>query len=246
MPNRHIHTQGFTLIELSIVLVIIGLVVGGILVGRDLIHGAAIRSQITQVDKLNQAVNTFKLKYNCVPGDCYNITTYLGTTGTNGDTIYNGNGDDMIDGGAIVASTERFNVFSQLGNAGLIDGGYTNVPDVANAFTRNFPASKVATDLVYVFNNGSGLPTNMWQITYFSPLDAYAIDLKMDDGRPGRGKVHGDDFVWASGTNDCLADLNYDENTQYVTTVNSNGLFTANSASCGMNFYWERSSDDSW
>jgi len=64
------HTaQGFTLIELSIVLVIIGLIVGGILVGQDLIKAAEVRAQISQIEKFNQAVNTFRAKFNAIPGD---------------------------------------------------------------------------------------------------------------------------------------------------------------------------------
>lgn len=60
---------GFTLIELSIVLVIIGLIVGGVLVGRDLIHAAEVRAQITQIEKFHQASNTFMVKYGYLPGD---------------------------------------------------------------------------------------------------------------------------------------------------------------------------------
>jgi prepilin-type N-terminal cleavage/methylation domain-containing protein len=59
---------GFTLIELSIVLVIIGLVVGGVLVGRDLICAAELRAQISQIEKYNTAVNTFYGKYGGLPG----------------------------------------------------------------------------------------------------------------------------------------------------------------------------------
>jgi prepilin-type N-terminal cleavage/methylation domain-containing protein len=61
--------QGFTLIELSIVLVIIGLIVGGILVGQDLIKAAEVRAQISQIEKYNSAVNTFRGKFNAIPGD---------------------------------------------------------------------------------------------------------------------------------------------------------------------------------
>jgi prepilin-type N-terminal cleavage/methylation domain-containing protein len=60
---------GFTLIELSIVLVIIGLIVGGVLVGQDLIRAAAVRAQITQIEKYNTAANTFYGKYGYLPGD---------------------------------------------------------------------------------------------------------------------------------------------------------------------------------
>jgi len=61
--------SGFTLIELSMVLVIIGLIVGGVLVGRDLIKAAEVRSQISQLIQYNTAVRTFQLKYAGLPGD---------------------------------------------------------------------------------------------------------------------------------------------------------------------------------
>ncbi len=95
---------GFTLIELSIVLVIIGLVVGGVLVGRDLIKAAEIRAQVNQIEQMETAYNTFKLKYNCIAGDCPNATDFFGTTVSTTPLRYivNGNGDGEIygEGGA--------------------------------------------------------------------------------------------------------------------------------------------------
>src|ERR1017187_6744999 len=61
--------RGFTLIELSIVLVVIGLIVGGVLVGQDLIKAAQVRAEVTQLEKFNSAVNTFRVKYAYLPGD---------------------------------------------------------------------------------------------------------------------------------------------------------------------------------
>jgi prepilin-type N-terminal cleavage/methylation domain-containing protein len=72
MANKE--TAGFTLIELSIVLVIIGLIVGGVLVGQDLIRAAYVRAQISQIEKFNTAANTFYGKYQALPGDM-NLTT---------------------------------------------------------------------------------------------------------------------------------------------------------------------------
>ena len=96
MPTPERKT-GFTLIELSIVLVIVGLIVGGVMVGRDLIEAGKIRSQITQISDIETQINTFKLKYNCLPGDCANATDIIGATYAK-YTIRNGNGDGLIRG----------------------------------------------------------------------------------------------------------------------------------------------------
>src|ERR1700735_3583176 len=84
--------RGFTLIELSIVLVIIGLIVGGILVGQDLIKAAETRAQISQIEKYNSAVNTFRGKFGGLPGDLavstanrVGITPQLGCAGDMGN-----------------------------------------------------------------------------------------------------------------------------------------------------------------
>ena len=61
--------RGFTLIEMSIVLVIIGLIVGGILVGQNLIRAAEVRATVSQVEKYQAAVATFREKFGALPGD---------------------------------------------------------------------------------------------------------------------------------------------------------------------------------
>lgn len=90
---------GFTLIELSIVLVIIGLIVGGVLVGQDLIHAAGVRAQITQIERYNRAVNTFRGKYNGqFPGDMNSTTAKTFGFAARGACLGQGDGDGVITG----------------------------------------------------------------------------------------------------------------------------------------------------
>jgi prepilin-type N-terminal cleavage/methylation domain-containing protein len=96
--NYGIIKAGFTLVELALVLVIIGLVIGGVMVGQDLIFSAKIRAQIKQVEEMETAYNTFKVKYNCTAGDCANATEFFGTTDAQGNAVNNGNGDGIIKG----------------------------------------------------------------------------------------------------------------------------------------------------
>ncbi|MCE2926945.1 MAG: prepilin-type N-terminal cleavage/methylation domain-containing protein [Rickettsiales bacterium] len=68
--------HGFTLIELSIILVIIGLLIAGILVGRDLIEAAKVRKAISQAESFTSVLNVFRVKYNALPGDISSDNAY--------------------------------------------------------------------------------------------------------------------------------------------------------------------------
>lgn len=75
-------TRAFTLVELSIVLVIIGLIIGGILVGQDMVKQARVHYAVKQMGEILSAHNAYRLKYGAIPGDDPNAANNLaGATG---------------------------------------------------------------------------------------------------------------------------------------------------------------------
>jgi len=118
--------SGFTLIELSIVLVIIGLIVGGVLVGQDLIKAAEVRATITQVEKYNTSVRTFQGKFGGLPGDLthataleYGLKSITGATGGDGNGII-----ETTTAGVIGLAGEPLLFWNELSVAGMVDGSY--------------------------------------------------------------------------------------------------------------------------
>lgn len=152
--------QGFTLVELSIVLVIIGLLVGGVIVGKALIEAATIRSQISQIDQFQLAVKNFKLKYNCLPGDCFNAANFGFVTRAGSAGRGDGNGLLMnISGYSSLRFSYEFVLFwRDLSDAGMIaesmlgtDTTYNN----STVPTLYFPPAKIGQSaFVYGWSGG--------------------------------------------------------------------------------------------
>lgn len=89
--NRKTRYSGFTLLELSIVLTIIGLIIGGVLTGQNLINNSTVNAQIAQINQYNTAVGTFRTKYNGLPGDL--VDPYATNYGFQPRGTYAGQGD---------------------------------------------------------------------------------------------------------------------------------------------------------
>lgn len=132
--------QGFSLVELSIVLVILGLLTGGILGGQSLIKAAELRAIGTEYEQWHTAVNTFKQRYFAIPGDMANATRFWGRAdngsfsgqcanpadnlGT-GTRTCNGDGNGLVGEWVPARYYEAFRFWQHLANAGLIPGTYT-------------------------------------------------------------------------------------------------------------------------
>jgi prepilin-type N-terminal cleavage/methylation domain-containing protein len=141
---------GFTLLEITMVIVIIALLMGGILIGSDLIRSAEIRSAMRQMEMLDTSINAFRGKYNCLPGDCKNITQFGFTASAAPGTMnplttfdpsfiaaaYAGGAPPVIDDSPVVeeegslngdgdskidSSQEYLNTLRLLSQAGLLD-----------------------------------------------------------------------------------------------------------------------------
>lgn len=135
--HRH-GSRGFTLLEISMVIVIIGLIAGGITVGRVILAQSRLDSVMNEFAKYTSAFQQFKEKYNALPGDMANATSFwAGGSVTclygasTGVATCNGNGNGQIadqtnyTGGVAGNRTESHRAWQQLGFAGLIEGGYT-------------------------------------------------------------------------------------------------------------------------
>lgn len=131
---------GFTLIELSIVLVIIGLIIGGILVGRDLIETANIRAMISQMEKYKTAFNAFRVKFGSMPGDIspekasgFGFAARTGEKGRGDENglISNCDPDGTIDGQDTGAKLgcENLLFWRDLSDAQMVDGSFATAID---------------------------------------------------------------------------------------------------------------------
>lgn len=189
--KSHSSKAGFTLVELAIVLVIIGLIVGGVLVGQDLIRAATIRSVVSDVEKFNAAANTFRGKYNGLPGDLLNtravqfgfntLTTDAARTGAAGM----GDGNGVIEGCAAndtAVGCETITFWSDLSRAALIPTRttLTSITGTAQATQSTtqlaagiLPRTRLRdTALVHVFPSGA---RNFFGIAAFTTVAAGAL-----------------------------------------------------------------------
>ena len=184
------HDAGFTLIELAVVLVVIGLVTAGVVVGRTMIRAAEVREAMSEYGRYVQAIGEFKDKYRALPGDLRNATEYWGDNGScpegtisiRGTATCNGNGDGIIgtsDGLGMYKSDvgtalEWFTAWQQLANAGFIEGLFTGSRWTVGT-RQSWPGMNVPT---------SKLTRGGWSIFYYSSA-ATTADLRTGYGPYG-------------------------------------------------------------
>lgn len=214
--NRRIQARrtlqsGFTLVEIAIVLVIIGLLLGGILKGQELINSARVRNVADTTSGVQAAYFGFVDRYRQVPGD-------WGTTGASagiGQTaISGGNENGEIDHTADGSTwQEPLSMWEQLSLAGFIQGAYDagTTPVAEPAAGSNAAPENPFNGLVLVgrssdyIGNGGGTGAGAVErrhvvVGRFVPVDIMQeLDTKMDDGRPETGDLRGAAATSGSG-----------------------------------------------
>lgn len=221
----------FTLLEMAIVILIIALIAAGVVSGKSLVKGAEIREMMGEYDRHVKAIQEFQDKYNQLPGDMTNATSFWGadtcpTSAASSPKIAtcNGSGDGKIGTstsvGVVAAgsggtSEEWFRAWQHLANAGLVPGKYSGTQGSGGAVQTvtgtNIPASKMGNGgwLLMIYYNTTGADNAAWGDSYghilqfgasdstnsrntspaMSPSDALSLDAKLDDGKPGTGKI---------------------------------------------------------
>ncbi len=180
--------RGFTLVEIAIVLVIIGLLLGGILKGQELINNAKVRAIADRQNSLKVAWFSFIDRFAAIPGDHIQASTYI--TGA-----ANGNGDGFLtEGDAPLA-------FQHLAAAGYLRCGHctetatgTGVsPTAANSLVNNYGGvMSIWHDSTHFAVPNDGNPTSRLQVHTGPriPSNILAeVDRKIDDGVPNTGDM---------------------------------------------------------
>ncbi len=195
--------RGFTLVEIAIVLVIIGLLLGGVLKGQEMITNAKVRNMADQGSGVKAAFYAFQDRYRSLPGDYLAATAIQNIAGVTAG----GNGNSRID-----TSTERGLVWQHLAAAGFVTGNYNGAAVAAGnagwlCTTASCPTNAFGGTMILSFGS-EARGTNASSHELWSgrniPVGAMAeLDRKIDDGIPITGIFQHGRSGNATGT--CIA-----------------------------------------
>lgn len=242
--------KGFSLVELAIVLVIIGLIISSVLVGQDIIRAAELRSISKQMTDFKTAVQTFATRFdNALPGDIQSANaTGFGIDVTDCDGGEGeGDGDGLIEsagvaGGRVTFDGEVSCFWAQLSEQNMVQGTYDGYDDAGatanDILGLNMPEVRSRASGWGAYTNGvdnflvAGVTggeddDDYHTVATFRPQDARDIDKKLDDGLPLTGIVLGrDPFATDSDGDPHFVETDPD---------NDSSCFNVNAANIGAN-----------
>ena len=178
--------SGFTLIEIAIVLVIIGLLLGGVLKGQELITAARVRNLISTQDGVKAAYFGFLDRYRALPGDYATAAAQANIPGC--AACFGGDGNGQITG------AEAIHAWEHLSRAGFVTGSYVSGSATPTAGPTNTPTNPYGslTQLIFDAVYQDAAPTARHNLKTGSnvPSDILAeVDRKVDDGSAAGGQV---------------------------------------------------------
>jgi prepilin-type N-terminal cleavage/methylation domain-containing protein len=181
-------SSGFTIIEIVIVLVVIGLLLGAALKGQELITGARVRSLVQRQDEIKTAYYGFVDRYHARPGDYAQASATIsgvaagpcGTPAADG----NGNGNQQIE----TTGAEKTLVWEHLAKSGFLNGSYTCALTVSPA-TSPYNAYGEPFELVHDAQH-AGVAQSRHNLKTGAKVPSNLLgemDRKIDDGDATRG-----------------------------------------------------------
>jgi prepilin-type N-terminal cleavage/methylation domain-containing protein len=182
--------KGFTLVEIAIVLVIIGLLLGGILKGQEMITQAKIKNVMADFSGISAAYHGYQDRYRMIPGD----DNTAGPRWTGASTAINGSGNGQVEGlynaacpaTIVAASDESCKFWDHLRRSGFVSGSggtqpFNALTGMIGVQTGNGAAGAALGGFTGLIICSANLPDKI----------AAAVDTQMDDGAPATGTVRG-------------------------------------------------------
>lgn len=225
--------RGFTLVELAIVMIIIGLLIGGILKGQELINNARVSSAVTQLKGVEAALNTFRDKYAALPGDIAAPANRLPNCTIAGAPVCAtvGDGDSLIELaagniGAVAADNEGGRAFIHMAAAGVLAGSNVDpsvgawapaaaLPDfniggnISLGYSTTRPTGAISADILTGHYLAAGrVGAAAMGTETIASSQAGNIDRKMDDGLPNAGSVRASGTQGVGNATDCASAAN--------------------------------------
>lgn len=191
--------SGFTLVEIAIVLVIIGLLLGGILKGQELINSAKVKNIANDFRVIPTYVYAFQDKYRALPGDDAAATSHMSSCAA---PCANGNGNGLIDGAwnSTTNGDESRQFWAHVRLANLA-AGPTSMADA------EYQPKNAAGGIIGISSMASGQPhiqnmTGTYQICSKGLLGKFVkqLDIQMDDGNTAAGSMRAVPDAAALGT----------------------------------------------
>jgi prepilin-type N-terminal cleavage/methylation domain-containing protein len=176
---------GFTLVEMAIVLVIIGLIIGGVLTAQQITQNAKITSTVQGIKSYQAAVQSYNQNYGALPGDDTQAKTRFPNAAI---TDVKPDGDGTIDGAyatnAATPAAESQVFWQELRAASLVKGDSKSATLPSNAFGGIFGVQSTGS-----FTNGLADGTNALCLDKVPGGAATAVDQQLDDGKPDTGTI---------------------------------------------------------